>query len=426
MICPKLLLFSEDKSINASIENALKDRYEVICLDDISKTMECLNKEKIEIVFIDNDLKQISGIDALLKIKRQSPKIKLIMLSQKGDINAAVKAAKAGINDFLPKPVEAEKLIESIEKVRSTPQTKKPAICYSKEILWLNGIGRAIQRFISELENASDSENDLILEAGQGISAMQIANLIHDLGKNRRKKINGIDLSSFGKESLEPHFWATVQELLIEPFIDSLNNKDFCGTIYLDKFDLISEHFQKSIIEYLKNRQNSALNKNVKFILSTSKEEIQGFEKISIPKLIERKEDIPLIISAYLEKFSLKYNKEIKGISTQAINFFMLYDWPENYMELEFVLDNSCLKCESGFIDINDVPLDCRMIIDASLKKALTSGNFALLDAKEKFKKDLFGIILDYSKNNSDTASSFLDMPKTALIDEIKNLKLRC
>lgn len=422
---PKLLLFSEDKSFFSSIEAGLKDKYELLYLDDITRTLDCLDKEKIEIVFIDNDIKKIGGLDALFKIKRKHPKKKMIMLSQKGDIVSAVKAAKAGINDFIPKPVDIENLILSIEKALSPQKEQRNPVCFQKEILWLNGISQTFLAFIKELEKASHDEKDLVLESGPGISAKDIANLIHNIGPNRKKKFSKIDLSSFGKESLEPHFWAAIQELLIEPFLDAVNEKDLSGTIFLERFDSVSDHFKKSIIEYLKNRQNTSLNKNAKFIIATSNKDIQGFEKIAIPKLSERKEDLPLIIDAYVHKFSLKYNKGIRGVSYAAINLFILYDWPGNYRELECILENCILRSETNFIDVCDIPGNSRMAIETSLKKVLSGSDHTLLEAKEKFKKDLFAITLHYSKYNLDLASQFLDMPKTVLADEIKNLKLK-
>lgn len=425
MIMPKLLLFSEDKSFFSSIEAGLKDKYELLCLDDISRALDCLDKEKIEIVLIDNDIKKIGGIDALFKIKSKHPKKKTIMLSQKGDITSAVKAAKAGINDFIPKPLDIGNLAESIEKVLASQNTQKNPICFSKEILWLNGISREFLNFIKALEKASMDEKDLVLESDVGIPAKDVAYLIHGIGPNRKKKFSEIDLSSFSRESLEPHFWATIQELLIEPFLDATNEKDMSGTIYLDKFDHISEHFQKSIVEYLKNRQNTSLNKSVKFIMATSNKDIRGFEKISIPKLKERKEDLPLIIDAYINKFSLKYNKEVKGISSRAMNLFVLYDWPGNYRELVCILENCILKSENSFIDVCDIPANSHMAIETSLKKVLSGSDHTLLEAKEKFKKDLYDIALHYGKNNPDLASQFLDIPKTVLFDEIRNLKIK-
>lgn len=405
-----ILLIADDPKIETRIKEILAE-YEIEKVS-AEQAVETLRQKKPNLTILDYDLKGTDGLQVFRQIYAFVPQLKVIMLSASGDISLAVTATKLGVADFLKKPMVAEQLREAVERNISPAGELflKPA-----ETLWLQGESPALKKMYADLRRALLSLSNLVLLGERGIEKIKAVEFIHAHRPGARGKLKVIDLLSFRRENLEPHFWAAAQEALSE----SPGIEDRCRTLYLENIEALAENFRASILEFFKTRKGETL---TLIGLYEKDSAVKDYAQVEIPPLRERKEDLPQLLSHYLELYSTKHDKKIKGISPDLLYFLAAYDYPGNYRELECLLEQAILSAPSEILGLRDLPLPIKSLLEVSIKKAFRSGNLELEKARKMFEKDLYAILL--SKAGGDTASvaRLMDLPRTVLAERIENL----
>lgn len=438
----KILIITEDSKVADWVQETLKEGYECACVSSLEEGVKSLKEKIPDMVVLDFDLKAMTGLEALRQIKRIDSRIKVIMISASADIGAAVTAAKMGASDFILKPLEPNRFRTSVEKfLVPAEEVFSLAVFSVEEAEWLTGESGKIKEFLKEIEKAVREDLDILLIAEKGIDKKPIAEIIHKNGVKKIRKLMSLDMLSF-EMAAESHFWVALQELLSETIGASQREENLCGTLYLENFDALgalAPHFQVSLLEFLKARRGEAykgrVDREIKVIMSIDDEEklfefenqnlLSTFSKLKIPPLRERKEDLPVLASLYLNKFSEKFGRPIKFISTEVLNLLMIYDWPGNIEELKSRLQTAALRACGPSLTLTDLPLEAEVVLKTALKRILAGDSLALEKAKESFEKELFSIILEKTAWDEEKAARILDLPKTYLTSRIQTLGLK-
>jgi len=285
----------------------------------------------------------------------------------------------------------------------------------------LSGTSEKLMTFLSDFETARTSQQDICLSAERGVDRSLIARLLHKYGPNHKRKFVEFNLASFNRESQEGHFWATLQELLLAKEEASLpEQQELTGTIYFEGGELIPDHFRNSLLEYLnKRRAEARLLKDVRVVLGGGGD-IPGFYKLSIPPLRERKEDLPLIMSALIKNLT----REPVYLSPKVLEFFSYYDFPGNYEELKAHL-RGALEGKPRELKLAAFMLAAGQLKSAQLKQTLARRSFNLSAVRERFEAELISYVLSAAQGEVAQAARFLDMPRTALAERIKTLGIK-
>jgi DNA-binding NtrC family response regulator len=346
------------------------------------------------------------------------------MFSASGSIPLAVSATKLGVSEFLRKPIHAEHLREAVEKNLFKEEIR---LRWAKGMEWLRGESLGLKKMFAEIRAALRGTKDIILYGELGIPKEEVAEFIHINSLKKGRKLAKIDLSSFRSESLEVHFWATLQELMGLPESSSLQNeKDLCGTIYLENLENLDEIFKQTTFNFFAERKGK-IDKSVRAVIgirdksAAQKSKIKKYAWIEIPPLRERKEDIPYLLELYLKRSSTKFNKKVKFISTEVLEFLAAYDYPGNYLEFERMIQEAVLEAPAESLELKNFPLDFKGILQTSLKKSLGE-NLPLEKAKRRFEKVLYNLVLEKSNGEISQAARFLDIPKSSLIERFEDL----
>lgn len=429
----KILLFSKDQDLYSSVaQNLEKNEYKVTVLGSLSDAADHIKQKLSDILLIDSDLQQVAPDELFKTFKSIAPRIKAIVLASTMDVSLAVNSIKAGVFDFLTKPVHFERLKESIENAFISQIPSRTPGQTSARDLWLSGSSAALSEFILKMEEAAVSEKDAVILSLPGVPRRRTGRLLHEKGINSAKRLARLDLSDYSKEGGESVFWPTIKELFLSKDESKGEVREHAGTVFLDNYDGIQPDFKQLLLEYLGARKEQNADRSVKAVLGAAgispedKEKVsKNFEIIYIPSVAERKEDIPALTDVYLKKYCAKYSKQIKGFSADVLNFFMDYEWPGNYKEMENLVESAVLLSGDRYIDMGDIESDLFMLLNVSVKKAVMSGKWELSMAKEIFEKKLIEALIAGSKGDLDRISSMLDMPKTGLVERIKRLGIR-
>ncbi|MFH1709483.1 MAG: response regulator [bacterium] len=392
----KILVLSDD----AAVVSPLKGAYDVEAASSRSDIIKRAGGNPGALAVIDCDMKDAANGIALYKeMKKLSPDTPVIMLSSAVAIPEAVEAAKLGVSDFIRKPATADALLASVKRNLSSGWSVeiKPRTQPGRE--WLLGRGNKVKTLFKDLEAAINGKKNILFISEPGADIMGLAKLVRDHSKGVQK-LTTIDMLPYQRENLESIFWTVLQEALVDS-----------DMIYLERFSAANEKLQASVIDYVKNR---VLRVQVKLIASARIKEVSeifnDWEKISVPGLKDRKEDLPDILGAYVDKYSIKFGKKISGIDLDVLKMINDYSWPGNYRELECVVENSALSCEGSVLTLKDVQLMSKMVFEG-LQSSQTEN---LLDFRNNIEKKLVNIF--HKKTGSDdVTANLLDIPRSRI-----------
>ncbi len=419
----KVILLSNDEALCQTLKEQLADRFSISCETDIKQVSAELHATPAAVLIIDNDMDNFDALASFKAIRSELPKIRAIMLSKKEDVSVAVAATKLGVFDFLPKPVQKDKVLQSLEKAFSFDNVLRGLFRIDEGGEWLEGSGEKIGNLLLAMENAAVSDKDIIITGAIGVPKAMAARIIHETGLSRKRKIVELKLSSFEKDASEAMFWTAVQELLSDQPLQVDAETESCGTLYLENFDALPLHFQHSILAYLKDRSKAKIDRSVRIIIGVSdnyifpktemSKALDNLIKIDIPSVRERKEDVVELADAYCKKMSERYGKDILGVHFDALEILAAYDWPGNYDQFKNAIELAVLRAQTQYITLADMPVDISMMLDSSAKRILSKDNRSYASALNSFRKFLFVGVLKISAGDKDAAAKFLDVPKT-------------
>jgi len=413
----QILLIEDDPNISARLKDILKKEYSLQTVKTSDEAIEKLKDSSFDLILLDFDLKKEDGLQVFHKINPIRPEVNVVMLSFSNSIPLAVAATKAGVADFIRKPFNVEQVLESAKNNLVKEEYK---LSVPPDAVWLHGQSSSLKKFLQNVEYLLLKNKDIILFGEKGINKADVAGLLHDNSVNKKRKLNIIDLADFQLESLEAHFWTIIQKLMRLPDAAALTEeKETCGTIYVENVERGSEDFIATFFNFLENR-SANVDKKTRVIVDIrnkkilSKLKIDQYELIQIPSLRERKADIPRLIDAYLKHYAAKYNKEIKFISTEALNVLNIHDYPGNYLELAKIIQAAVLGAKGENLCLADFALNIDELSATALKLAREQG-LAMAEAKDGFEKRLYAVLMAKFADDISAAAQFLDMPKTML-----------
>ena len=394
-----ILVFSDDLAVISPLKESCD-------LEAVSSRPELLRKIDSNagiLTVIDCDMKDANGMSLFKEIKKLSPSSPVIMLSSTVTIPEAVAASKMGVADFIKKPALGSRLVSSVNAnlVREDGAGIRLVVGHEK---WLVGGGSKIRALVKNLEYAIKENKNILFISETGIDTLSLAKVMSDHSGIKRK-LTSLDMLVFHKESLESIFWVVLQEAIVSSDI-----------IYFDRFNAVDEKHQASILDYIKGKVHKG-----NLIVAAGVHDggeaavFADWEKIVVPRLKDRREDMPDMLKAYLGEYSLKFGKQIDSIALDALDMLCDYSWPGNYREMECVLENAVLLCEGSVITIKDIQLGRKMVFD-SLKSSRVED---LLDFKNSVEEDLVNIYFKKTGSEEMTAN-LLDLPKSRIMENLK------
>ncbi len=420
-----ILLIEDDSSIENRLKDILKKDYKLEIVKTASEAVKFLEQNSPALILLDFDLKREDGLQVFYKINYIHPDIKIVMLSFSGSIPLAVTATKAGVADFLRKPLNSEHVLDTVKRNFFRPEEK---LSIPQQSAWLHGESSSVKKFLHNIKIIVPRSKDIILLGEKGIDKVDVAKLIHNNGVHKKRKFNSINLADFQIESLETHFWTILRKLMSIPDTSSLQDeKDLCGTIYIENMERGSEDFLLTFFKFLEKRQGS-IDKTIRVIIDIrnkgliNKLKLEKYDLIQIPSLRERKADISSLLNYFLNHYSGKYNKEVKFISAEALRFLSSYDYPGNYIELAKLIQGAVLGAQGDSLEIKDLAINYKELSKTVLKAAKEDG-FTLEETRAAFENKLYAILLDKFAGDVSATAQFLDMPKTAFEKRCAELK---
>lgn len=429
----KILIIDDEVQIRTLLTRMMElEGYDVCQAGDCRAALKQLELQNPDVVLCDVFLPDGNGVDLVLAIKKAAPNVEVILLTAHGNIPDGVQAIKNGAFDYITKGDDNNKIIplisRAVEKARMNVRLekleKKVGQTYSFDSIL--GESKVLKDAVSLAQKVSGTDVPVLLTGETGTGKEVFAQAIHYSSKRARQNFVAVNCSSFSKELLESEMFGHKAGSFTGALKDKkgLFEEANNGTIFLDEIGEMAFELQAKLLriletgEYIKIGDTKPTRVNVRIIAATnrnlSQEIVAGrfredlFYRLSVfqihlPPLRERAGDIRLLAKAFIKSFAEQLARPVVEIAPAFLEALDSQPWKGNIRELRNVIERSMIVCESGYLDIADLPFD---IQNAHYEHSNDSspGSFELSAMERRH----IARVLEYTKGNKTEAARLL------------------
>jgi len=356
-----------------------KKGYRVSLAESGKSAKKFLKNEIYDLVLCDIKLGDMTGIDVLKEAKSINSHLPVVMISAFASAETAVEAMNSGAYDYLPKPFDNKELLSSIEKALKlrTPDLEKRAIeDESKQNLHFGSIvGNCpeMMRIYDVIREIAPTRTNVLITGESGTGKEKIAESIHSLSGRQEKPFVVINCGGIPENLMESEFFGYKRGAFTGASSDKKGLLETAngGTVFLDEIGELPLSLQVKLLRAVQERKFKAVGStedikvDIRFVAATNKslekEVIEGkfredlyyrlnVIEIKMPPLRERKTDIKALAQHFLEKYSKEMGKEIRKLSSYALDLLCKYDFPGNIRELENIIERSVALSATNII----------------------------------------------------------------------------
>ncbi|MCF8068280.1 MAG: sigma-54 dependent transcriptional regulator [Desulfobacterales bacterium] len=360
--------------------------YEIVEADDGEAAINAVKTAPFDLVLMDIRMLKVSGIKALEEIRKLNPSIPVIIMTAFSSVETAVDALKKGAYDYLVKPLDFEKLKIIIERavehirLREENRILKERLGKNFDRQEIIGQSSAIIRLLETVEQVAPSEATILISGESGTGKELIAGAIHYNSTRKEGPFIKLNCAAITETLLESELFGhekgafTGAERMKEGRFIQADG----GSLFLDEVSEMSLQMQVKLLRVLQEREVTrvggekvltvdvrviaASNRNLTGLISEGvfREDLYyrlNVVELMLPALRERRSDVPLLAQHFMELFSKRNKKAIKGFTPKAMDSLVRYSWPGNVRELMNAIERSVVLSRSEYLDIDDFPV---------------------------------------------------------------------
>jgi len=378
----RILIVDDEESMREYLSLVLeKEGYVVKTAADAFEALRLVEAEPLDLVVEDLKMPKMDGIELLKRLKEKNEKLPVIIMTAFSTWDSAVQAMRLGAFDYIRKPFDNQHIRNVISRALDLARHLKTGPPDTAEIFQLNnliGTSPKMNEIQQLIRRVAPTDSTILILGESGVGKELVARAIHGGSLRSKEAFIAVNCAAFNENLLESELFGHLKGAFTGAVSDKkglLQVADH-GTFFLDEIAEMSKQTQVKLLRVLEERQflpvggTSPVRVDVRFITATnrdlSKEVEEGrFRKdlfyrlnvisIQMPPLRERKEDIPLLAGAFLARHASRMNKQITGISRDAMQALMEYDWPGNVRELDNTIHRAVALTDRPEITAEDL-----------------------------------------------------------------------
>ncbi len=370
-----ILVVDDEKSIRDSIKMILEyEKFDVHFAEDGPSALSRIAGGSIDLVLLDIKMPGMDGMKVLQKIRETHPFLPVVMISGHGTIETAVEATRLGAYDFLPKPLDRERLI-IIARNATDYKAMKEKLEGKDAIL---GDSPKIREVLSLIERVAPTDSRVLISGENGSGKELVAKAIHRLSRRNAGVMVEVNCAAIPNELIESELFGHEKGAFTGAASQRIGKFELAdgGTIFLDEVGDMSLHAQAKVLRALEEGKiervggNRQIPVNVRVIAATNKNLIEairqnGFREdlyhrlnvipIRVPPLRERSEDIPVLARAFAEEICRHNGMAPKQFSEEALKTFQGMEWSGNVRELRNTVERLVIMTPGTRIEASQI-----------------------------------------------------------------------
>lgn len=392
MITPRnrILIVDDEATLRDSITVGLtNEQYEPVAVADGYKAIEKIEQEDWDLALVDLKMPGMDGMEVLTRIRERKPDIPVIIITGYGTVESAVQAMKLGAVDYLMKPFTMDELHfrigKALENMKLQADYEELRHELDEKYKFDNIIGksRVMQDIFRLIRKVAPTDSTILIRGHSGTGKELIARAIHYHSLRKEKKFIAVDCGALPETLLESELFGHVKGSFTGAIVTKRGLLEVAngGTFFLDEIGDLSVGIQSKLLRVLQEKEFRQIGgiKNIKvdirLIAATNRDLEKMIDEgtfredlfyrlnivpIYLPPLLKRKEDIPLLVHHFIDKYNRKQNKNVKAISPDAMNLLMDFNWPGNVRELEHTIERVLIMCDGEMIEAEQLPRHVR------------------------------------------------------------------
>ncbi len=402
---PKTLLIVEDETVlrESLAELLAEEGYAVEQAADGRAAHQRLLRGPVDLVLSDVRMPEMDGLTLLGHIRRIAPQTPVIMLTAYGTVESAVAAMRDGAHDYLLKPVQFDdvlmKIARALEFGEMSRNRKVVTDQLAEESTFHNLVGasQSMARLFATVRKLSAVKSNVIIVGESGTGKELFARAIHYNGLTREKPFLAVNCGAIPDNLIESELFGYRRGAFTGAMRDKIGYFEAAngGTLFLDEISTLPLGVQSSLLRVLEEKSVvpvgdtqprpvdariiAASNQDLQKMVAdgTFREDLLfrlDVVRITLPPLRQRKEDIPLLVHHFLDKYTRQMNRHIPGVTNGAMRALLNHPWRGNVRELENVIERAVIFAENREIGVEDLPFSTEGITDEvgeDLKEAL-------------------------------------------------------
>ena len=445
-----ILVVDDNKGILTAVQMLLGTCFEkVITISTPNKIKATLHDENIDVVLLDMNFSAgintgNEGLFWLSEIKKEDASIQVVLFTAYADIDLAVRGIKEGAADFVVKPWDNAKLLETLKTAYNIRTANRKGISIatdklvvSKESGMFWGESNAMQQLRSLIEKVARTDANILVTGENGTGKEMLAREIHLLSNRKKETLVPVDMGAITETLFESELFGHVKGAFTDARADRPGKFEVAnkGTLFLDEIGNLSYHLQAKLLTALQRRSivrvgsNTPIPVNIRLIYATNRDLQEMVQKgdfredllyrintihVEIPPLRERPEDIVPLTEIFLSKYTKIYGKTAMCLSLDAKEKLKAQPWFGNIRELEHTIEKAVIIAERSVLDGNDFDFP------RAKKKPVTKEATTL----EEMEYNMIKNAMDKYSGNLSLVASQLGISRQTLYNKIKRYEL--
>lgn len=454
-----ILLVEDDVVFSKMLSRFLeRNGYDVIGCYSLEEAEKNLTPA-IKMIFTDLRLPDGDGINFLKQVKDIFPNLPVVVMTSYAEVSTAVEAMKLGAFDYISKPFQQEDVLNVIKNAQNTvfstpkPETVETAAPLSKtdhsspakmvkapkvteENPYIEGVSPASKKLSKFINLVAPTDMSVLIMGESGTGKEVVAKLIHLKSDRRNKPFIAVDCGAIPKEIASSEFFGHIKGSFTGAITDKKGHFEEAngGTIFLDEVGNLSYENQIQLLRALQERRikpigsSKEIEVDIRVLAATNEDLLEAVNKgdfredlyhrlnefaIKVPSLSERKDDLMIFASYFLEKANEKLHKNVQGFTERAVQKMLNYNWGGNLRELSNVVKRATLLTTTDYISENELP-DFVM----SETRHFPTERFSF-STKENERELIIGALHE-TKNNKTEAAKLLGFTRKTLYNKLK------
>ena len=451
----RILVVDDDLGMRDLLEIMLtQEDYEVACCGDPNKALQRVQKEQFDLVITDLKMPKMDGIEFLKQVKEVKPETQVILITAFASGNTALSAMKEGAYDYIEKNFDIDELKRIVHEAMEKKGIKRQEAQFIKDLAddvafgGMIGKSREMLKVYGTIKKVSETPANILILGESGTGKELVAKAIHEHSPRKDMPFVVINCGGIPENLLESEFFGYMKGSFTGAFTDkaglfeSANN----GTIFLDEIGELPSLLQVKLLRVVQEKTfrriggTLDIKVNVRIISATNqnledKVKRGSFREdlyyrlnvipIHLPPLRERREDIPVLTRYFIEKYSQEFAKDIKTISSYALELLMDYPFPGNVRELQNIIERSVALESTNIILPDNLFIDREQVKnDHPHPAGISEVGIQLNEELAKIERQFIEMALNKTKGSKTKAAELLHVTFDSLRYRIEKLRI--
>lgn len=432
------------KTFRATLERA---DHRVIAVTNAPAALKVVDRGGVDLVVSDYRMPDMTGLEFVTKLRADGYDLPVIMVTGHGSIEHAVSAMKAGATDYLAKPVRPRQLEISVDQALEFDRLRRENESLKAEVRQLRGersiVGDSaeLKRVIDVVRTVANTRSTVLVQGESGTGKELVARALHQWSDRADSSFISVNCAALPETLIESSLFGhekgafTGATRMVKGAFERADG----GTLLLDEVSEMRADLQAKLLRVIQEQEfervggGTPIHVDVRIVATTNldlqkavrdgrfREDLYfrlAVVPITVPPLRNRKEDIPALVQRFLQRMAAEVGKDIKGLSSEAMDRLMDYDWPGNVRELSHAVERAVILGSGKVLDASDFHFAGHATL--SPERAPAHGEVVLdtLDVKEA-EEALIARALEKTENNRTKAAELLGMSVRTLRNKL-------